>query len=859
MESLVSDFVQPPRGYVLVDFIEPYTGCTLVSEHSLILIDRALCFGDVVKRRPTDSYSGTVIGLSNTCRLRPIFSEPPQQNWNPWKHSGSDLLVPESEIKLCPDYQDGDHVIYKGWVGIIKEIHEAVTIRLNNGSVVEVIDPEDLELTAGSVKVGIWGPRKALNLFTFLQKQLDTSFESHKTRPIETGNYVGQTVVTKRGNLRRGIWKSGAYDPAITPQGVVVEVRPLHFNINWLLPNYFLLREQPEPPPWLDSEELEGSGVRYDRSRLPQGLLSSTFSDVATGDHVRFRNPAGAVSKYDEEISWVNQSKSSGTFLPVPKSTTQGYDMNVFQVRETHTKVDVQWQDGSQTREDSIKLSPYLHIDDHEVWPGELVAAKENIENAEGGRIRPKRVGVVQSTDAEERLACVRWFSDPKIEIVGADKETLLHGSALGTMSDDISTISLYEIEAFPALSSRRGDIALVNYKPLEATGEKAPSESFLSRVAHIWDSSRDTSGITWVGEIVDLRLDGQVTVRLGALKMVQDFTVPVHEVIIVSGLYDHSSSSDSDATDPSADEWEYGDSGGPLEALVEPLDEIIEYEGGERLDSEHGDEMWATEDEATGSGSSMSLNSGKNSSTNAGEHVLDDTTITSAVRQHTNVSTEPQIKFGIERIKTPSPVPGEGSHGLQKKDMLALTPVNWPGMPSQFDILEGVPVDHRFWHVEGGLGARALRRIRKDHGVLASSLPDGTFARTWESRLDLVRVVIVGPRGTPYELAPFVFDFQFTTNYPDTPPSAHFHSWTSRVNPNLYEDGNICLSLLGTWKSEGKNEAWSPDGSSMLQVVVSIMGLVLVKEPYYSESINFHHFQVKYDDLSAFGSSMDC
>ena len=40
-------------------------------------------------------------------------------------------------------------------------------------------------------------------------------------------------------------------------------------------------------------------------------------------------------------------------------------------------------------------------------------------------------------------------------------------------------------------------------------------------------------------------------------------------------------------------------------------------------------------------------------------------------------------------------------------------------------------------------------------------------------------------------------------------PPQAYFHSWpgenglTGRVNPNLYEDGKICLSLLGTWQGD--------------------------------------------------------
>lgn len=50
-------------------------------------------------------------------------------------------------------------------------------------------------------------------------------------------------------------------------------------------------------------------------------------------------------------------------------------------------------------------------------------------------------------------------------------------------------------------------------------------------------------------------------------------------------------------------------------------------------------------------------------------------------------------------------------------------------------------------------------------------------------------------------------------------------------VNPNLYEDGKVCLSILGTWAGD-KSESWSPSRSSLMQALVSIQGLVLVKEP---------------------------
>ena len=62
-----------------------------------------------------------------------------------------------------------------------------------------------------------------------------------------------------------------------------------------------------------------------------------------------------------------------------------------------------------------------------------------------------------------------------------------------------------------------------------------------------------------------------------------------------------------------------------------------------------------------------------------------------------------------------------------------------------------------------------------------------------------------------------------------------YYHSGGLRINPNLYEDGKVCLSLLNTWSGLA-NENWIPGTSTMLQVLVSIQGLILNAEPYFNE-----------------------
>ena len=62
-----------------------------------------------------------------------------------------------------------------------------------------------------------------------------------------------------------------------------------------------------------------------------------------------------------------------------------------------------------------------------------------------------------------------------------------------------------------------------------------------------------------------------------------------------------------------------------------------------------------------------------------------------------------------------------------------------------------------------------------------------------------------------------------------------YYHSGGLKLNPNLYESGKVCLSFLDTWTSKG-NEVLNPTSSNILQILVSIQGLVLNAKPYFDE-----------------------
>ncbi|KAL1796373.1 hypothetical protein ACET3X_004913 [Alternaria dauci] len=127
------------------------------------------------------------------------------------------------------------------------------------------------------------------------------------------------------------------------------------------------------------------------------------------------------------------------------------------------------------------------------------------------------------------------------------------------------------------------------------------------------------------------------------------------------------------------------------------------------------------------------------------------------------------------------------------------------------------------------------FKRLVTEITTLQTSLPPGIFVRYCENRPDILKCVIVGPMGTPYENGLFEFDFFCPAEYPNVPPLANFKGTAGgriSINPNLYAEGKVCLSLLGTWSGE----PWKPGESTLLQVLISIQAMILCDEPWYNE-----------------------
>ena len=69
----------------------------------------------------------------------------------------------------------------------------------------------------------------------------------------------------------------------------------------------------------------------------------------------------------------------------------------------------------------------------------------------------------------------------------------------------------------------------------------------------------------------------------------------------------------------------------------------------------------------------------------------------------------------------------------------------------------------------------------------------DGITVFVYESRLDLLQAIIVGPKDTPYENALFLFDIALPSDYPNSPPNLTYICMEKeKMQPNLYTDGNV-------------------------------------------------------------------
>lgn len=109
----------------------------------------------------------------------------------------------------------------------------------------------------------------------------------------------------------------------------------------------------------------------------------------------------------------------------------------------------------------------------------------------------------------------------------------------------------------------------------------------------------------------------------------------------------------------------------------------------------------------------------------------------------------------------------------------------------------------------------------------------EGIYVMFNSDNITKAYALIVGPKDTPYYGGFFLFSIEYPAEYPYVPPLVKFETLESRVrfNPNLYEDGKVCLSIINTWEGDG----WRPE-NTIRSILLSILGLVLLNNPLVNE-----------------------
>lgn len=110
------------------------------------------------------------------------------------------------------------------------------------------------------------------------------------------------------------------------------------------------------------------------------------------------------------------------------------------------------------------------------------------------------------------------------------------------------------------------------------------------------------------------------------------------------------------------------------------------------------------------------------------------------------------------------------------------------------------------------------------------------------ENNITKGKAILFGPPDTPYEYVPLEFLIEIPDEYPFVPPKVTYNTndGFTRFHPNLYVDGKVCLSILGTYS--GPKWASSLNISSVLLSILSILTKnPLSHEPGY-ENFNENH-----------------
>lgn len=146
------------------------------------------------------------------------------------------------------------------------------------------------------------------------------------------------------------------------------------------------------------------------------------------------------------------------------------------------------------------------------------------------------------------------------------------------------------------------------------------------------------------------------------------------------------------------------------------------------------------------------------------------------------------------------------------------------------------------------------IKRIISDISEISSDYDPKIHIWYDEQNITKIRALIIGPEGTPYEDGFFYFTIDIPESYPFHHPSAKFETINQKIrfNPNLYEGGKVCLSIIGTWSGP----KWSSI-QTLKSLLLSIQSLMdvhpMINEPSFENTKIDDPLAIEYNEYIRF------
>jgi ubiquitin-conjugating enzyme E2 O len=593
-------------------------------------------------------------------------------------------------------------------------------------------------------------------------------------------------------------------------------------------------------------------------------VRESTYPMIQWNKHPDPSKASTMTGTYERVLSYNDQRRRESLNAPHVRAGSTYKTEDLMYIKAITRFIDVQWQDGSITRkESSIDLLPYLHLADTDFQPNDIIqSVPTTVEESE-----VTRRGVVQSVDHKNRVATVWWIAENNIEP---------HVSVY--MLDDSDSRYHYRIGYFCRRGLHEsekgfdGTVGLVDnlddqgriyvlwaeggagwYYPLQVIAFDASDYG-----TDTWDGLNPRASPEPTGDLIAFRRPprqnqdeeseaeaeiGDDITKLPVEELYELARGPVDEDAEDAGSASGSEQSDVDDEDQSGSHSASSDIDGDvdddgIDAIEEDIPPL--EEDSDLVLSASPELQTATTLAATILDDSTTMETSSSSSTTASPQVQlkiasnSHGDFTRSIAPQHPIDLSSSSKNTEAHIAPSAPLVKQLS-SLDLNPSAADSDIDEDLLPFRF--AESVPKDHHYAKHKQISIANLPNLAMKEWKLLGEATLDGAYVIAYEDRVDLFRFIVCGAHGTPFYLSWFMFDLKFDSDYPSQPPHVFYRSLGPKLHPNLYEDGNVCLSLLGTWSGSGV-EVWDPASSNTLQVVLSIQGLILgVKEPYYLEA----------------------